>query len=238
MMLTFLICISCGDDSVTGPPVIKASKGKITVFDTKTDSVAVGIRIELYYVLIQKGNSFSSSIFSLAPNPFYDFSTFEYEVLDPVDVEISIAEIISGKSYKIIGLNAPSGYHSQIFNLSNFSEINPGFYRAYYKQKNVAVDSLNLIYCNLEQANLLSQEGIFFMLNKLTDSTGVINLEDLNPNWVGQGITITSETGQKINSLKVSNQIKIYLYDANNVKIREMETDFTTLISDGLLIKL
>jgi len=235
--LVLFLIISCSDNGVQEAPNIKPTPGKIIVTDCTYKKTIENIKVDISYNLKKNSGSPGDLFFYNKPNPFFNLSTFEYELLDPSKIEISVSDLINNKSKVIASYNDKAGYHTLNFSLSNFSDIQFPILRAYYKINSVLNDSTNMLYLDAEQAGTLSNKNRIYLSTINTNTSGELLIPNNYNIWHNQKFSITTENGSSTGYYEIQPSFHLLLINDISGKTTEYNINLSEIEEKGVVLK-
>ncbi len=235
--LVLFLIISCSDNGVQEIPDIKPTPGKIIVTDCTYKKTIENIKVDISYNLKKNTGSIGDLFFYNYPNPFFNLSTFEYELLDPSKIEISVSDLINNKSKVIASYNDKAGFNTLKFSLSNYSDIQFPVLRAYYKIKNVLNDSTNLLYLDATQAGELTNKNRIYLTTINTNDNGELLIPDAYKIWHNQKFPITTENGSSTGYYEIQPSYHLLLINDISGKTTEYNINLSEIEEKGVVLK-
>ncbi|MBX3044976.1 MAG: hypothetical protein KIT33_09500 [Candidatus Kapabacteria bacterium] len=234
LALNFII-ISCDDDPVKAD--LKTQAGKITVLDKISGKPLDGYRVDIFQTTGTNDDYKTQKKFSISPNPFSSYLSFFAYFDNPSNIDFSIINLLTKKSFHIYTGDIKKGTFGFVINLADSLHIEIGMYKAILKINGVNTDSTNFIYYSKNNPLLTKDRKLYYLNSFISDSSGKITMPDYLPNLINEDFTITAENGQLLSTFKLTNHFKIFVYDRDFNIVFETYTTFEILRDVGLILK-
>jgi hypothetical protein len=231
-----LIVTSCGDDILQAD--LKSQKGMIQVTDKTSGQALKGYRVELYQLTGINSKYKAQEILSISPNPFSSYFSFRVNVEKPSNIEIYIINLLTLIKHPIYKDTVNNGILIKSVNFDDSLNIENGMYKAYLKINGDDADSVNFIYSSKINQLLTSDRKLYYLNSFITDNDGNISTPNYLSNLINENFTITAENGIKLGTYKLTNHLRIFIYDMDMNKIAETYTTFEIIRDVGLLLSI